>query len=121
MKIYLYDSIESNLDLKVRFEMSNESVNCKLVSSVVELVNKYRARASQSDSANQARVVTFDSAVNFLVKFAADEQIRRFDKAIVDAQTRKLNAQKSAWVDAYAQAVKAKDEKRQKELLAELK
>ena len=99
----------------------SDSVNCKLVSSVVELVNKYRARASQSDLSNQARVVTFDSAVNFLVKFAADEQIRRFDKAIVDAQTRKINAAKSAWVDAYAASVKAKDDKRQRELLAELK
>ena len=94
---------------------------CKIASSVVELVNKYRALAQQSDSSVQARVVTFDSSINFLVKFACDEQIRRFEKAKLDAAARKIAAVKSAWVDAYAAAVKAKDEKRQRELLAELK
>lgn len=75
---------------------------------VVATVEDYIARASKSrDDKVRARATSFESAVNFLIVDAAEENIRKFDKAQADKIERKETKSKADAYDSFLQLFSA--------------
>lgn len=101
--------------------LSSAKVDNRIV-DVVATIEDYRARAIKSrDDKVRARALTFESAVNFLIVDAADENIRKFDKAIADKTERKETKTKAEAFDSFLQQfAQAKTEAEKLALVATL-
>ena len=82
-------------------------------------ISSYRDSAKESTSDHKAAAVSVETASIYLLTFAADEQIRRFDKAKSDAIARHVAAAKSALADALSEAIASGDFAKAKALTAE--
>ena len=93
-----------------------DAVTYTLTNSEVDLVASYRDYAKEARATVAARAESFDSAVSFLLKFACDEQIRRFKKQITDEQERTSKSAKAAF---YEKLVAAKTDAERAKLIAD--
>jgi cell fate regulator YaaT (PSP1 superfamily) len=92
-----------------RKRVSKVKIEVEINDKLETLIANYRERASKRSKENQDRAATLDSTIKHFIEFAANEELRRFDKSDESTTKAAISAATKLYNEALESAIKAKN------------